>query len=55
MRLPCSSLSSVVDDMLQTFVKRLFCDWQSEAAICEDVLVSSFFAIMPIQCKSLSV
>ena len=26
------------------FVKRLFCDWQFEPAICEDVLVSSFFA-----------
>ena len=45
MRLPCLSLSSVVDDTLQIFfVKRLFCDWQFEPAICEDVLVSSFFA-----------
>ena len=47
MRLSCLSLSSVGDDMLQIFFKRLFCDWQSEWAICEDVLVSSFFAIMP--------
>ena len=45
MRLPCLSLSSVVDDtLLIFFVKRLFCDWQFEPAICEDVLVSSFFA-----------
>ena len=45
MRLPCLSLSSVVDDtLLIFFVKRRFCDWQFEPAICEDVLVSSFFA-----------
>ena len=55
MRLPCLSLSLVVDDTLQIFVKRLFCDGQFEPAICEDVLVSSFFAILPFQCKSLSV
>ena len=30
MRLPCLSLSSVVNDMLKSLLKRLFCDWQSE-------------------------
>ena len=28
------------------FVNRLFCDWQSEPAICDDVLVSSFTSFM---------
>ena len=46
MRLPRLSLSSVVDDILQIFGKRLLCDWQSEPTICDDVLVSSFSAIM---------
>ena len=30
------------------FVNRLFCDWQSEPAICDDVLVSSFTAFMQV-------
>ena len=55
MRLPRLSLSSVVDDILQIFGKRLLCDWQSEPTICDDVLVSSFSAIMLVQCKSLSI
>ena len=55
MRLPRLSLSSVVDDIFQIFGKRLLCDWQSEPTICDDVLVSSFSAIMPVQCKSLSI
>ena len=46
MQLPCLSLSSVVDDMLQIFFNCLLCDWQSEPAICNDVLVSSFFVSM---------
>ena len=46
MQLPCLSLGSVVDDMLQIFVNCLLCDRQSEPAICNDVLVSSFFVSM---------
>lgn len=30
------------------FVNRLFCDWQSEPAICDDVLVSSFTSFIQI-------
>ena len=30
------------------FVNRLFCDWQSEPAICDDVLVSSFTSFLQI-------
>ena len=48
MRLPCLLLTSVVDDMLQIFVKRLFCERQSEPVICDDVLVSSSFAFTPV-------
>ena len=55
MRLLRLSLSSVVDDIFQIFGKRLLCGWQSEPTICDDVLVSNFSAIMPVQCKSLSI
>ena len=55
MQLPCFSLSSIVDDILQIFVKRLFLSWQSELVICNYVLVSSFFAFTPVDCKSLSI
>ena len=50
------SVSSVVDDMLQICHKCLFCDLQSEPVICDDVLISSFFAFTPIKYKkSLSI
>ena len=48
-------VSELVHDMHQIFVKCLFCDWQSEPVICDDVLVSSFFAFTPVKCKSLSI
>ena len=50
MRLPRLSLSSVVDGMPQIFAKRLFSDWQSESVICDNVLVSTFFAFTPVKC-----
>ena len=48
-------VGELVHDMLQIFVKCLFCDWQSEPMICDDVLDSSFFAFTPVKCTSLSI
>ena len=52
---PFLLILELVHDMHQIFVKCLFCDWQSEPVICDDVLVSSFFAFTPVKCKSLSI
>ena len=43
-------VGELVHDMLLIFVKCLHCDWQSEPMICDDVLVSSFFAFIPVKC-----